>query len=91
MDNYNDDKQNINSRISDVKNRIIKATSAKSHELKERIVGVASTKTHELQNKAGEVKDKVDQYVKANPWKTIGYSTVAGVVLAKLLGIFKKK
>ncbi len=85
------DKQIISSRINDVKERVIGIASAKTHEFKDLIVDIASTKTHELKNKACEVRDGVDQYVKAHPWKAIGYSTVAGVVIAKLLGIFKKK
>ena len=44
-----------------------------------------SALTQELSNKFSEVQDRIAHYAKENPIKTIGFSLLAGVIIAQLL------
>lgn len=39
--------------------------------------------------KFNDVEESMEKYAKANPWKTMGFSVLAGVVVAKLLHLRK--
>jgi len=41
---------------------------------------------HDAREKMVEVEKSVQKYAKAHPWKTMGISVLAGVVVARILG-----
>jgi ElaB/YqjD/DUF883 family membrane-anchored ribosome-binding protein len=66
-----------NSPIQEIKEIIVESVKDKSKEIK-----------REVKHKADDMQDAVHKYVKEHPWKTIGFSALAGMIIAKL---FRKK
>jgi ElaB/YqjD/DUF883 family membrane-anchored ribosome-binding protein len=55
---------------------------------------VAATKaitdaTQEAKERFSDVEKSMEKYAKANPWKTMGFSILAGAIVAKVLHLRK--
>jgi len=100
MTNKPDLKKDVNGALNDIK----QVASHKYAEAKDKVIHLAndaSEKTAEVKEyiteKSQQVKDSalkaektVTTYVKKNPWKAIGISAAAGLVLAKILRFGRK-
>jgi|GEM_PF-6335609 len=60
------------------KHKVLKAANA-----------ISSAAT-DAKDKLSDVEESVEKYAKANPWKTMGISLLAGVVVAKILNFRNK-
>lgn len=48
-----------------------------------------SSAATDAKEKFTDVEESVEKYAKANPWKTMGFSLLAGVVVAQILHLRK--
>lgn len=92
--NDNLNKNESHSKLTDIKNAVgnkyteakdmaanlAKDTSEKAAQVKEYLV----EKSHVVKEQAIKAEESVSGYIKENPWKSIGISAAAGIILAKL-------
>ena len=74
MSNNHNQKQVNNSPINDIKEIIADSAKQKSDEIKHKVLDIQES-----------MQESIQEYIKKHPWKTIGFSALAGALLLKIL------
>lgn len=85
------EEKKLSESLHEAKEAIVDSVRDKSHaaasyihDMKEAVMESVKDNAEELKQKTSEAQESVCKYVKQNPWKTIGFSALAGAIIAKL-------